>query len=534
MGEKGRVDVFLVENDAAMERAICGELPKIYDVTVARDAQAAHKAVAGALKTDIFIIDADLDGPGDAAYTLCQTIKANPAYAHIPVVILSSDDQAEAEDRGFQAGASDILRKPFSPYALGVRLQFQLRLYRYIRSERDEAKSQEEILEQIGKFAHSVAQASNNGFEVQSRLHILNLDPIRDIFGSRWDRAKDKIVFISDTTINTSMNRGEAYRYFNPNIFAVIYPSLTHAEGKVRIRALAEQLCAKLLGDEYKNGQKSLELVSRVLKFDPIDNKGDDQDQKLGPAQIEKRILADIKNEYSPIWNPMNKTVEGYRIIFKREYYGKVLSGLDVLHGGPGDSLWSSVYNTVFHEIIGHITSNEGKSPYYVIPIHIETLSSDDFLKTFRKFSAIPMIKYKVRIELIGVNDDVKLPLLKNAFGIMKGLSDVIITRISPDSPIVHDLKMFGVTSISLNLQELSQCGLGQRGSFVVSSHFAKKGLAVGFQRYAWGINDVPDFQMTSAANYDLFSGDVFVQPGRDQNSIYPLAASLLITPPSA
>ena len=57
----------------------------------------------------VIILDVDL--PDTSGYRLCQTLKGDPATAHIPVVMLTHRDAAEDTMAGLQVGAEDYIPK---------------------------------------------------------------------------------------------------------------------------------------------------------------------------------------------------------------------------------------------------------------------------------------------------------------------------------------------------------------------------------------------------------------------------------------
>ncbi|MBI5388834.1 response regulator [Candidatus Woesearchaeota archaeon] len=60
----------------------------------------------------------DLMMPGIDGFTVCQTIKASPETAHIPVILLSAKQQLKDKVRGMDCGADEYLTKPFDPLEL--------------------------------------------------------------------------------------------------------------------------------------------------------------------------------------------------------------------------------------------------------------------------------------------------------------------------------------------------------------------------------------------------------------------------------
>ena len=69
---------------------------------------------------DAIILDVML--PGRDGVDLTQSLKADPALAGIPVVMLTGDARREVLMRSMEAGAADFIVKPFTPDALLAKL----------------------------------------------------------------------------------------------------------------------------------------------------------------------------------------------------------------------------------------------------------------------------------------------------------------------------------------------------------------------------------------------------------------------------
>jgi CheY-like chemotaxis protein len=107
----------LVVDDSRVTR----ELMKVYliakDVTLleAADGQEALEK-ARAEVPDLVIADMRmprLDGSG-----LCEAMAKEPRIAHVPVLILTSNTDADTRRRARTAGAREVLQKPIQPNAL--------------------------------------------------------------------------------------------------------------------------------------------------------------------------------------------------------------------------------------------------------------------------------------------------------------------------------------------------------------------------------------------------------------------------------
>jgi len=72
----------------------------------------------------------DLQMPGLNGAETCQVIRsqADPAMSELPVIMLTAQDDEEAEVRCLESGANDFLAKPVGRAALRARIQTQLRL----------------------------------------------------------------------------------------------------------------------------------------------------------------------------------------------------------------------------------------------------------------------------------------------------------------------------------------------------------------------------------------------------------------------
>ncbi|MCD4751539.1 MAG: response regulator [Anaerolineaceae bacterium] len=73
---------------------------------------------------DVILMDVRM--PCLDGYEACKMIKANEKTAHIPVMFLSAKGQDTEIDKGFKAGASDYLLKPFTPTELIERVKLTL------------------------------------------------------------------------------------------------------------------------------------------------------------------------------------------------------------------------------------------------------------------------------------------------------------------------------------------------------------------------------------------------------------------------
>lgn len=69
------------------------------------------------VKPDLLLLDVMMPGELDG-YQVCAALRADPAHATLPIVMLTARAQARDREAGERAGADEYLVKPFSPMVL--------------------------------------------------------------------------------------------------------------------------------------------------------------------------------------------------------------------------------------------------------------------------------------------------------------------------------------------------------------------------------------------------------------------------------
>lgn len=93
-------------------------------------------AMAREFQPDAILLDVmmpEMDG-----YEVCRQIRATPALAEAPIIMITALDDRESRLTGLKAGADDFLTKPFDALELQIRIKNILRLnrYRHLLAER--------------------------------------------------------------------------------------------------------------------------------------------------------------------------------------------------------------------------------------------------------------------------------------------------------------------------------------------------------------------------------------------------------------
>jgi DNA-binding response OmpR family regulator len=91
-----------------------------YTVLQARDGEEALR-LAQAEKPSLAVLDVMM--PKMDGFELTRRLRADSATSRMPIILLTARGQEADVQQGFNAGADDYIRKPFSPQELRARVQ---------------------------------------------------------------------------------------------------------------------------------------------------------------------------------------------------------------------------------------------------------------------------------------------------------------------------------------------------------------------------------------------------------------------------
>ena len=133
----------LVVDDTPLNLKLLGDLLAVkgYAISTAASGEEALATMTAEMP-DIVLLDVMM--PGLSGYDVCRRIRADPATALLPVVMVTSLDPQQERIHGIEAGADDFLSKPINQPELFARVRSLLR----IKSLQDEVRRQAEALKQ--------------------------------------------------------------------------------------------------------------------------------------------------------------------------------------------------------------------------------------------------------------------------------------------------------------------------------------------------------------------------------------------------
>ena len=105
---------------------LSGLLQDHYDIKLASDGHAALRIAQQVPRPDLILLDAGL--PALDGYTVCAQLKRNPDTAGLPLLLMVPPADPEQEQRGYGAGAADIIAHPLIAETVLARVALHLQL----------------------------------------------------------------------------------------------------------------------------------------------------------------------------------------------------------------------------------------------------------------------------------------------------------------------------------------------------------------------------------------------------------------------
>jgi DNA-binding response OmpR family regulator len=118
---EGQPLVLVADDDEDIRELVTFRLERAgYEVVQAADGDEAFRIAVERLP-DLAVLDVMM--PKQTGYEVTRAIRAHEATSKMPVILLTARVQEADVAQGFEAGADDYIKKPFSPQELRARVQ---------------------------------------------------------------------------------------------------------------------------------------------------------------------------------------------------------------------------------------------------------------------------------------------------------------------------------------------------------------------------------------------------------------------------
>lgn len=115
--------ILVIEDSVVVQEKLRDILSETFRLEVRGDGSAGIEAAQTVLPGLVLL---DIHLPGMDGYEVCRRLKAEAATSDIPVVFLTAMDSEKERVKGFAAGGSDYIIKPFFPEELLARISAHL------------------------------------------------------------------------------------------------------------------------------------------------------------------------------------------------------------------------------------------------------------------------------------------------------------------------------------------------------------------------------------------------------------------------
>lgn len=155
-----RKTILLVDDHQEILDFISEDLGDFYSVETAKDGMGALNILAD---KPIDLVVSDLMMPNLDGFELCNRVKRNPVFKHIPFIMLTAKNSLKAKIEVLEYGADAYIEKPFSPSFLQAQIGSLLKNRQYVEeryvgsttSSTDSAEADSEIMKKLLELIES-------------------------------------------------------------------------------------------------------------------------------------------------------------------------------------------------------------------------------------------------------------------------------------------------------------------------------------------------------------------------------------------
>lgn len=265
--------LLVVDDDAGTRDVIEGLLFREgYQLEFAENGEQALAYLEHQLP-DLILLDVMM--PGVDGFIVCQRLKANEKWRHIPVILVTALGDKEDLARGLEAGADDFLHKPVNDIELRARVRSMLR----IKKQYDELQNALSLREELAHMiVHDMRTPLAAIFGFSTLLQTKNTLPPQDLehISKIYNHAQRLNSFLDDMLMVAKMEEA-GQLLLNKTLVDVnqlieqveeshqVVAQLKDIKLEIRLPSISQQvhLDSNLFGRMLDN------LISNAIKFSP-------------------------------------------------------------------------------------------------------------------------------------------------------------------------------------------------------------------------------------------------------------------------
>jgi sigma-B regulation protein RsbU (phosphoserine phosphatase) len=177
-----RCRVLLVDDEKSSLDVLVETLQGHHLLSVALGGEIALKSIAHS-PPDLVLLD--LMMPHLDGYEVCRRLRASPATRDLPVIFLSALGEAKSKARGFEAGGTDYITKPFESVEVRARVRSLLKGKMYQDTVRASLAAELRVAQEIQRgMVPKDFKGLSGGLPID--VHAL-LEPAKEVGGDLYD-----------------------------------------------------------------------------------------------------------------------------------------------------------------------------------------------------------------------------------------------------------------------------------------------------------------------------------------------------------
>jgi len=357
------------------------------------------------IKPDLILLDVEM--PDINGYEAANKLKSNEIFKDIPIVFLTSMNDAESEIAGLNLGAVDYIHKPFAAPLLLRRIKTHLSLIDHQMEAQNASRAKGEFLSHMSHEIRTPLNAIMGMINIS--LNTEDIDKIKNCLQRAHNASKHLLHIINEIL---DMSKIEAQKFelsysefdFEKTLSNIFNVTNVRAEEKdIHLSVdINKNVPPYIICDELRLSQVIINLVNNAIKFTPEKGKVVLSAEKLD------ELKGDITLRVVVADNGIGITEEQQKKLFTS--YSQADSSISRNFGGTGLGL--AISKEIVELMQGKIwiESEINKGSKFIFTIKVQKGTGDSIKKDFD--SADSKISFKDHTILIADDVDINRDIL--------------------------------------------------------------------------------------------------------------------------
>ena len=239
----GRPIVLVVDDSPLVHRLLKARLR---DETIQlHHAHTGEEALEFIYANDVATVLLDLSMPGMDGFEVLRDIGSKEGAAHVPVIVLSGQQDSQDKIMAFALGAMDYITKPFDLAELRARMRSALRIHRLVRMLNERAQldgltglwNRSHLDERLAQHVSS-AERSDRPLS----LALLDLDHFKSINDNYGHPAGDAALQGAADIISQTARGGDIPCRYGGEEFAILMPETSPEQARTLCERIREAI----------------------------------------------------------------------------------------------------------------------------------------------------------------------------------------------------------------------------------------------------------------------------------------------------